>query len=474
MIDRNPAVVGGLKGGATGHSAAAHYLFGITLESRGRTEEALAQFRKALSVDPNHVEAHNKLASMLYRLGRADEAMAHYRQALALRPDDAEVHCGLGKVLVAVGRLEEARRSYDAAIALAPRDAGNYFYLGRAIRFTRDDRHFLLMRDLAREVKSFPLQDQIYLHFALAKAFSDVGDHEQSFRHLLDGNALRRQHIAYDEEKTLKRLEKVQTVFTPALMHEKAAQGDPSPVPVFIVGMHRSGTTLVEQILASHPKCFGAGELIDMATIANQLHGPDATEFPEAVPSLSPTQLRELGGAYLARIKSRSAAADRITDKEPSNFVFAGLIHLLLPNARIIHTRRDPRDTALSCFSLMFVEGPGAYCDLAQLGRFYRGYQALMAHWRDVLPTGVMLEVDYEALVDDLEGQARRMVAHCGLDWNDSCLSFYRNERPVLTANAALVREPIYNSSVGRWRNYEKFLEPFQRALEGGDAVSPS
>ena len=453
--------------GARDHDASAHYVFGNVLENMGRKDEALAQFRKAVSIDPNHVQAHNKLGYMLYRLGRADEAMTHYQRALALKPDHAEAHCGLGKVLAAVGRLEEARRAYDAAIAFAPRDAGNYFYLGRAVRFVRDDRHFLAMQDLARDMSSLSTQQQIQLHFALAKAFSDVGEHDRSFHHLREGNVLRRQQIPYDEEKTLGRLERIQAVFTPSLMRDRAGLGEPSSVPIFIVGMHRSGTTLVEQIFASHPKCFGAGEVTEMGAIVDQLHGPNGSEFPETVPSLSQAQLRELGGCYLGKIRRLSATADRITDKEPSNFVYAGLIHLLFPNARIIHTRRDPRDTALSCFSLMFTQGPGHYCDLAQLGRFYRHYQALMAHWRDVLPPDVMLEIDYEALVEDFEGQTRRLVAHCGLDWDDSCLSFHQNKRAVLTANSALVREPIYRSSVGRWRNYEKFLEPFMHALEG-------
>jgi hypothetical protein len=254
-------------------------------------------------------------------------------------------------------------------------------------------------------------------------------------------------------------------------MREKAGLGNPSSVPVFIVGMPRSGTTLVEQILASHPKCYGAGETADVEAIGKELRGPDATEFPEAVPSLSEAQLRELGARYLGKIRRLSATAERIVDKSMArNFVYTGFIHLILPNARIIHTRRDPRDTALSCFSRFADQGLVCHCDLAELGRFYRGYQALMAHWRDVLPRGVMLEVDYESLVDDFESQVRRIVAHCGLEWHDACLSFYQTERPILNLNAAQVREPIYRNSVGRWRKYEKFLGPFMQALEGNDA----
>jgi tetratricopeptide (TPR) repeat protein len=433
----------------------------------GRTEDALAQFRQAVTIDPNDAEAHNDLAAMLCQLGRADEAISHYRQALALAPDHAAASLGLGIVFAAVGRLEEAKRAFDAAITLAPKDANTYYQLGLAVRFASDDRHFLAMQQLAGEMDCLPLEGQIALHLALGKAFADAGDYGRSFHHLAHGNALKRRQTPYDEAKTLGSLERVRTVFTSELLCEKAGLGSSSSLPVFIVGMHRSGTTLVEQILASHPKCFGAGELAEMGAIVQALRGPGSTEFPEAVPSLSATHLRELAARYLGTISRLSATAERITDKMPTNFIYTGLIHLMLPNARFIHTQRDPRDTALSCFSTLFGPGLDYSCDLAELGRFYRGYQSLMAHWRNVLPEGVMLELDYEAIVQDLEGQARRIVGHCGLEWNDACLSFYRTERPVLTPSVGQVREPIYQRSVGRWRRYEKFLGPFLQALEG-------
>jgi Sulfotransferase family len=217
----------------------------------------------------------------------------------------------------------------------------------------------------------------------------------------------------------------------------------------------RSGTTLIEQILASHPKMFGAGELRHLSLLAASLPG-----FPEIVPYLSAERLRQLGTSYVDAVGAMAPDAERVTDKMPGNFALAGLIHLALPNARIIHMRRDPIDTCLSCFSILFTNGQPYSYDLAELGRYYRAYEELMEHWRSVLPAGVMLEVRYEDVVSDLEQQARRVVAHCGLEWDDACLGFHEARRTVRTASAAQVREPIYRSSMGRWRPYKELLRP--------------
>jgi hypothetical protein len=225
--------------------------------------------------------------------------------------------------------------------------------------------------------------------------------------------------------------------------------------------MPRSGTTLVEQILASHPDVFGAGEIDDLTLLA------EAMPYPEGLPEASAEQLRALGASYVAGVRGRAGAALWITDKMPSNFYYVGLIRLALPNARIIHTRRDPVDTCLSCFSKLFVgvAQPFSY-DLRELGRYWRQYDALMAHWRQVLPERAMLEIQYEELVADLETQARRLVAYCGLDWNDACLAFHETRRAVRTASAVQVRRPVYKSAVGRWRIYEEQLAPLIEELK--------
>jgi tetratricopeptide (TPR) repeat protein len=418
-----------------------------------------------LAASPAHVEARTSLGNTLHRLGRSHEALAHFQKALAGDPADPRIHASLGAAQVALGRMKEGLGAFETAIALAPSKAGYYWNLASAHRFTASDRHLAAMLELAGKLTSLDVGEQIDLHFALGKALADIGDQQRSFDHLVQGNALKRQQVEYDEANALNRLERIRTVFTAALLRERRGLGDPSDAPIFIVGMPRSGTTLIEQILASHPKVFGAGELREMGNLAARMSGPGATTFPESVADASGDDLRRIGASYVRAVRRMSGEAERITDKMPGNFSLAGLIHLALPNARIIHACRDPRDTAFSCFSLLFSGALEFTYDLAELGRYYRAYLALMAHWRDTLQPGVMLDVQYEEVVRDLEGQARRIVAHCGLAWDDACLSFHKTERPVLTASAAQVRQPIYQSSIGRWRQHADRLQPLLREL---------
>jgi Sulfotransferase family len=368
-----------------------------------------------------------------------------------------------------LGRTEEARRAFETAVQLAPRRVLFYAGLAEIRRFAKGDRHLAAMKNLARDLARLGREEQIQLHFALGKAFADLTQHDRSFCHLLAGNTLKRQQINYDEATVLGEFDRIRAVFTRGLMQDKRGLGHPSSVPVFIIGMPRSGTTLVEQMLASHPKVFGAGELSDFRDAVVRLAAREAVPqpYPETVSSMTGPKLFSLGADYLAHVRRMAPSADRITDKMPGNFLAAGLVHLALPNARIIHIRRDPIDTCFSCFSTLFAaDHPHAY-DLGELGRYYRAYAALMEHWHDLFPVEVMIEVQYETLVTDFEGEARRIVAHCGLDWDDACLAFYRTQRPVQTASMLQVRQPIYQSSVGRWRPYQDMLGPLLEALRG-------
>jgi len=447
--------------------AEAYNNLGNALVANERGEQAIVCYERALAIDPNDSRARASLGNTLHLIGRTEEAITHFQLAIAATPGDAQAHNDLGGAFKALGKLAQAIQAFEKEIALAPRRAVGFLNLATSRRFTAEDPYFAAMKQLARDIASLEPEEQIRLHFALGKAFADVGDRRQSFQHLLQGNALKRQQIDYDEAKALTRLKRIQAVFTAELLREKKGLGEPSPVPVFIIGMPRSGTTLIEQILASHPKVFGAGELRELGRLTTSITRLDGSEFPESVPAMSGEQFRQLGENYLRAVGHMAPAAKRITDKMPANFALAGLIHLALPNARLIHVRRDPRDTALSCFSILFTAGQDHTYDLAELGRYYRGYQALMEHWGEVLPEGVMLDVQYEEVVLDLETQARRIVAHCGLEWDDRCLTFYRTERSVRTASATQVRQPIYRNSVGRWRDYEDVMQPFVQALQG-------
>jgi tetratricopeptide (TPR) repeat protein len=441
---------------------------GNALSDLNRPVEALASYDKALALQPDYVGALNNRGNALRRLNRQVEALASYDKALALKPDYIDAYDNKGVVLTELGRFNEASIAFEWAIKFAPKRTRSFFRLTSSKRLALGDTHLRAMEELARDMPLLNTEEQIHLHFALAKALADIGDQERSFRHLLDGNALKRKQTAYDEAATLWDLERMRAALTGQIMRREEGSGERSSVPVFVLGMPRSGSTLIEQILASHPKVFAAGEIDDFVKAVVELYGTagGALPLPEALSRMSGEQLRQLGASYVGRIKGLAPTAERIVDKLPGNFLFTGLIHLALPNARIIHTRRDVIDTCLSCFSQLFAKNHPYSYDLAELGRYYQGYDALMAHWRGVLPENVMLEVQYEEVVADLEGQARRIVAHCGLEWDARCLDFHKTERSVRTASATQVRQPIYQSSVGRWRAYEAFLGPLLAELE--------
>jgi Sulfotransferase family len=318
--------------------------------------------------------------------------------------------------------------------------------------------------------KDLPTPGRMALDFALGKAYADLKDYTRSFKHLLAANAAKRGAIAYDERATFALFDRIERVFSPELLNSRAGGGEPSDRPIFVLGMPRSGTTLDEQVLASHPAVHGAGELTTFREALRAVSPPN-TAYPDVVPFLDQAAFGCIGAEYIKRLTALAAEAEHVTDKMPSNFLYAGLIHLALPNAVIIHAMRNPIDTCISCFSKLFKPGEQHFTyDLGEIGRYHLGYQRLMAHWRRVLPPGRILDVHYEDMVSDLEGQARRILAHCGLPWDERCLSFHETDRPVRTASAMQVRQPIYTSAVERWRVYEEFLGPLLSALgaDGG------
>ena len=450
------------------NNAEAHMNLANALGATERLRDALTHYQNAIAADPANAEAHARAAFMLFHLGRVQDAAGEADKALAVAPDHVGALNSLGVALRALGRTDEGIACLQKAIAAAPgKTAGLYYVLAASKRMSASDPHFLAMQKLASDMTALSPENRIGLDFALGKSLADIGEHQRSFAHLRRGNALKRQQfVDYDETKFLTRFERIQAAFSGALLAEKAAAGDPSSVPIFIIGMPRSGTSLVEQILASHPKVFGAGERYEFGDLAQDAAGAMKAEFPEAVTAMSGDALRALGTNYVRAMQSLAPeTAERITDKMPTNFFHAGLIHLALPNARIIHIRRDPCDIALSCFSTLFAIGHPHTYDLAELGRYIRAYEKLMAHWRRVLPQGAMIELHYEQLVADLEHESRRLIGYCNLEWNEACLSFHKTARPVRTASVVQVRQPIYTSSVARWKPYEKELQPFLQAL---------
>lgn len=436
---------------------------GRALVSLGRWQEAADVYQQALKLDPRSALVHDALGYVLWMLERYEDSLASFDKALTIDPDYAASLSKKARFLYVLGRRDESRTLVERAIAIDPGNPNNYLLLSELKKFEPGDPQLAAMESLLPAIESRPVQDQAALHFALGRAYGDVGRHEQSFHHLHKGNALTRAEIVYDEPTEIDSLDRIARVFTPELLRSKAGHGNPSTQPIFIVGMPRSGSTLIEQILASHPDVYGAGERENFQKARIDVTGSRA--YPEVVRSMTPEQLDAVGSAYLASMTASAPIAAHFTDKMLANYIYVGLIRLALPNARIIHAQRNPIDTCLSCFALRF-NGPQNFVyDLGELGRFYRAYQQLMDHWRRVLPDDAMLEVQYEDVVADIETQARRIVAYCGLEWNEACLAFHQNRRAVHTASASQVRQPIYKTSVERWRAYEKHLEPLLEAL---------
>jgi tetratricopeptide (TPR) repeat protein len=436
--------------------AGAHYNLAGVLTALGRTGEAARSYRMALALKSEYAEAHNNLANLLATEGDHESAATHYRRALEINPRHAAAHNNLGSIARDLGRFDEAVAHFDRAIAIQPKLAEAHYHRAEIRTFRRGDADLTELEALAERADWRPRQAP-FVHFALAKALEDVGDYERSFEHMRRGNDLKRSQTRYDEAAAMRQILRVAETFDRDLLERLRGEGDPSEAPIFVVGMPRSGSSLIEQILASHPRIHGAGEREDLERVAG-------AGFPEDVRALGGDDLRRMGAAYLNRLVMPGGAL-RIVDKLPHNFLRIGLIRLILPNARIIHTMRDPMDTCLSCYSKLFAAGQHFSYDLAELGRYYQAYAALMDHWRVALPAGPMLDVAYEDVVDDIEGQARRLIEFCGLEWDDRCLSFHTNKRVVKTASSVQVRKPLFRSSVQRWRRFEAGLEPLRAAL---------
>ncbi len=446
-----------------------HNNLGNVLLSQNKLDEAAAHFKHASALRPDLAEPHNNLGNVLQKQGHAEQAAAQYQQAVALRPDYSEAINNLGNIRWEQARFVEAEASYRQALVLKPDLAEAHYHLSELKTFRAGDADLAALEALAAGSDRLALGNRIYIHFALGKALEDTGDYCRAFEQWRQGNALGRGQIVYDEAAALRKLRLIADAFDARLFDRFPSAGDPSPAPIFVLGMPRSGSTLIEQILAGHPQVHGAGELENLDRVARAVLNSAGQPilFPAYVGVLDANSLRRLGQAYLASLPAVAVGKTRITDKMPGNFSYVGLIRLILPNARIIHTVRDPVDTCVSCFSRLFANGQPFSYDLAELGRYYRGYHELMAHWRSILPAGAMLDVSYEDVVDDLEQQARRLIDYCGLPWDDRCLSFHQVRRPVATLSNVQVRRPLYRSSLARWRRYEAYLQPLLAELEG-------
>jgi tetratricopeptide (TPR) repeat protein len=427
---------------------------GEMLAAAGADSEAVATFRKSLAANPVNVRTLYRFVRALHAQGRAEEALPALTNAARQRPQDPEIHQMLGKLLVAVGRIVEAQAAFRVAVNAVPN--GHYYRdFASVTQFDASNRHIARMEAILRD-PNLPPDQLIALQFALGKVYTDTRDHDHALIHQTEGNRLRRVQMTYNEEVELARIAQVKADYPAERLQ---AVGDPSDKPVFIIGMPRAGGTLVEQILASHAQVASIGETTLWQKSVSALIG-DA-----AAGEIDDEKLRAIGAAYVAGATQLKPSAKRIVDRTVLNFLQAGLIHMALPNARLIHITRDPVDTCLSIYAEEFPSGPAWLFELGEMGRFHRAYTDLMAHWRKVLPEGTLLEVRYEDIVANVETEARRMLAHIGLPWDAACLDFHKGNRPVWSPSAVQVRKPVYATAIGRWRPDEKHLKPLLDAL---------
>jgi tetratricopeptide (TPR) repeat protein len=445
----------------------AHFKLGWALHATGRYDEATARFETALTLPPEQsAEFYTSRGRALLQLGRHEESIADFDKAIEIDPAFSTAYWQKGETLAELGRFEEARHCLEKAIEIDPGKASAHYSLANITAFKPDDDRLKALEVLAGEMAGLPVPQQVYLDAALGKAYSDLMEYERAIPYLVEACRLKRSRLSYDEKDELALFDRIGKIFTPELMREKRGAGDPAKLPIFIVGMPRAGKTFVQQMLACHPKVFGAGERTDFPTLVLDVEDSMGKYFPELVPAMTGDALRALGNAYVRRVGSEAPHAERTADELPENFLYIGLIHLALPNARIVHMTRDPVDQCMECLAKLFTAGHAYSYDLGEVGRYYRAYRALMDHWRRVLPEGVILDVQYENMIDDFGGQSRRIVAHCGLEWDDACLGFHETERPAITRHGRHVRQPLRHEPFGRWRAYREQLRPLFEALE--------
>ena len=439
---------------------------GAALKGTEDVDGAIEAYRRAIDLKPDLPEAFYNLGNLLQEQEDLDGSATAFRRALSLRPEFAEAACNLGNTLKLAGQIDAAVDAYKQALDIVP----GYTDAHRMLAFTRThatrDKYVETMETLYAD-DSLDDAARVHLGFALGKAHEDLGDYDRAFGSLQQANALKRATFDYDVAGDAAFFDHLRTAFDADRLAQPDGSDSHVPTPIFVLGMPRSGTTLVEQILASHPQIYGAGELSLLGDIAARCSATGAfADFPAHAARLDASALADLGNQYLDQVRRHDTAAF-IVDKKPVNFQLIGFIRLILPAARIVHCRRDPMDTCLSIYKNFFAtHNPFAY-DLTELGRYYRLYDTLMAHWTAV-SGDALLEVRYEELIADQRGESERLLTHCGLPWDDACLQFHKTDRVVRTASAIQVRQPIFTSSVESWRRYERHLAPLRQALDGG------
>ena len=448
--------------------AAARHNLATMLYRQNKNAEALGEIETLTAKDVRHPGYANLHAAILARLGEYDRAIAVYDRVLADYPNQPKGWMSYGHALKTVGRQADCVAAYRRALEQAPTLGEAWWSLAnlKTVKFGEED---LAAMTAALDAEGLSDEDRLHLHYSLGKAHEDAELWDASFAHYAAGAAIRRKQLDYDPEENAADTARTKAVFNPAFLAARAGQGSQAPDPIFVVGLPRSGSTLVEQILASHSLVEGTMELPDLIVMARRLGGKTATRaessYPESLEDLSADDLKALGEEFLERTRiQRKSGKPFFIDKMPNNFAHAGLIHLILPNAKIIDARRHPLGCCFSGFKQHFARGQAFSYDLTDIGRYYADYVELMAHFDAVLP-GRVHRVVYEHMIADPETEIRALLAHCGLPFEEACLSPHQNERAVRTASSEQVRRPIFKDAVEHWQKFESHLSPLKQAL---------
>ncbi len=440
--------------------------FARALIEQEKFDEASDALERAIRLEPESAYPRALLGNMLSRAGQYEQAISEYRTALDKQPTHGGSLAGLGHALKTIGRQNEAVDTYRKCIREYPAFGEAYWSLANLKTFRFTDEELATMK---KHVDSDKLLEEtrVNLNYALGKAYEDRGNYDDAFFRYSRGASLRRVNESYDPVETETIHDRIIETLTAEFLAANSGRGDPDPAPIFIVGLPRSGSTLLEQILASHSQVDGTHELPDLARIIRTINENRRRDgaYPEALLRYDANRLAELGRQYLNSTQRYRGGGPFFTDKMPNNFALIGLIHLILPNAKIVNARRHPLDSCMGSFKQLFYKGQSFTYDLVELGEYYLQYQRLMDHWHAALP-GKVLDVCYEEMVRDQERETRRLLAHCGLPWEDGCLEFYKTDRAVNTASSEQVRQPIYAGSIDAWRRFEAHLGPLIEVLE--------
>jgi tetratricopeptide (TPR) repeat protein len=451
---------------------AARYDYAQVLSRRHKFQSALEETRKLLRVDPGNRAYRIVEANAHVGLGDHERALQVFRELLSDASQKEDLHLSIAHALKTMGRQTDAVESYRAAAAARPSYGDAYWSLANLKTYRFTEAEMEQMRVYVADPAT-PLVDRYHLSFALGKALEDRADYAQSFRYYDQGNQLKHSEIRYKPELTERNTRLQKAVCSREFFASRAGVGCPDPDPIFIVGLPRAGSTLLEQILASHSQVEGTMELSDIPRLVSHLMGRETTgsesRYPQILTELSPEQLRSHGEKYIAdtrvfRTGKAGASPPFFIDKMPNNFRHVGLIHLILPNARIIDARREPLACCFSNFKQLFANGQEFTYSLGDIGRYYRTYVELMQHWDEALP-GKVLRMQHEDVVEDLEGSVRRLLEFCGLGFEPACLEFWKTQRNVRTASSEQVRRPIFKEGLDQWRHFEPWLGPLKEAL---------